>query len=196
MFTGIITHVGEVVSLETQEGWTKLQVLAPDVAQRVSVGSSVAVSGVCLTVNSIENGVLDFSLLPETLRMTHIGSWKPGRRVNLECALRVGDELGGHFVYGHVDGVGTISSIEREDESVRVRVELPKDLMRYTTPKGSIALDGTSLTIATRGETWIEVSLVEYTLKNTTLSAWHLGQLVHIETDMLLKFVAHSGHLS
>lgn len=190
MFTGIITDIGEVSALEDREGWTHLCVKAPVTAAKVQVGSSVAVSGVCLTVNSIQNGEMNFSLLPETLRMTDIGSWKPGTRVNLEAALRVGDELGGHFVYGHVDGVGKVVSVGQEGESVRIRIELPENLMKYTAPKGSIALDGVSLTIASLGDTWIEVSLVEYTLQNTILGQWSVGHVVHVENDMLLKFIS------
>jgi riboflavin synthase len=189
MFTGIITDIGEVSALEDREGWTHLCVKAPVTASKVQIGSSVAVSGVCLTVNSIENGEMNFSLLPETLRMTDIGAWTVGTRVNLEAALRVGDELGGHFVYGHVDGVGKVVSIGQEGESVRIRIELPENLMKYTAPKGSIALDGVSLTIASLGDTWVEVSLVEYTLQNTILGKWSVGHVVHIENDMLLKFV-------
>lgn len=192
MFTGIITDIGEVTVLEDRGGWTQLNVKAPITAEKVHVGSSVAVSGVCLTVNSVENGEMNFSLLPETLRMTDIRSWKPGTRVNLEAALRVGDELGGHFVYGHVDGVGTIVSVGQEGESVRVRIELPENLMRFTALKGSIAFDGVSLTIASLGDTWVEVSLVAYTLQNTILGQWSVGHVVHVENDMLLKFI--SGH--
>jgi len=190
MFTGIITDIGEVSALEDREGWTHLCVKAPITAGKVQIGSSVAVSGVCLTVNSIENGEMNFSLLPETLRMTDIGAWTTGTQVNLEAALRVGDELGGHFVYGHVDGVGKVVSIGQEGESVRIRIELPENLMTYTASKGSIALDGVSLTIASLGDTWIEVSLVEYTLQNTILGKWNVGRIVHVESDMLLKFVS------
>lgn len=194
MFTGIITDVGEVTVIENQEGWTRLRVKAVATANKVQAGSSVAVNGVCLTVNSIENGEMIFSLLPETLRMTDIGAWTAGTRVNLEAALRVGDELGGHFVYGHVDGVGRVVSIGQEGESVRVRIELPENLMKYTTTKGSIALDGVSLTIASLGDTWVEVSLVEYTLQNTILGQWNVGHVVHVENDMLLKFVFNQAN--
>lgn len=190
MFTGIIADVGVVTGLEERDGWVRLFVQAPATAGRVQQGSSVAVGGVCLTVNMIENGVMEFSLLPQTLNVTDIASWRVGTRVNLECALRVGDELGGHFVYGHVDGIGTITAQTEEGESVRVRVALPPELMRFTAPKGSVALDGTSLTIAAMGPDYIEVCLVEYTLQHTTFGSKSVGDHVHVENDMLLKFIA------
>lgn len=190
MFTGIITDIGIVTSLDERDGWVRLGVQAPVTAARVAQGSSVAVGGVCLTVNVIENGVMEFSLLPETIRVTDIGTWKAGTHVNLECALRVGDELGGHFVYGHVDGLGTIAAMSQEGDSVRLRIALPPELMRYTAPKGSIALDGTSLTIMALGDDYVEVTLVEYTLVHTTFGSKSVGDHVHVENDMLLKFIA------
>ena len=190
MFTGIITDVGVVQSIETQGGWTRLCIHAPMTAEKVVAGSSVAVSGVCLTVNKIEDGVMEFSLLPQTLAVTDISSWRADIRVNLECALRVGDELGGHFVYGHVDGIGIIAALSSEGESARVRVALPPELMCYTAAKGSIALDGVSLTIADRGDDWIEVALVEYTLDHTTFGEKKVADKIHVECDMLLKFIA------
>jgi riboflavin synthase len=165
MFTGIITDVGEVVSLEAREGWTRLLISAPVTAGKVMIGSSVAVCGVCLTVNTIENGTMEFSLLPQTLAITNIGLWSTGTPVNLECALRVGDELGGHFVYGHVDGVGEIFGIDFEGECIRMRIKLSKDLIKFVASKGSIALDGVSLTVAAHEKDFVEVALVEYTLE-------------------------------
>ncbi|MCX6781412.1 MAG: riboflavin synthase [Candidatus Magasanikbacteria bacterium] len=190
MFTGIVTEVGEVGEILSEEGWTRLTIVAPETSQRVVVGSSVAVSGVCLTANVIDGARINFSLLPQTLAVTNIGSWHTGTRVNLESALRVGDELGGHFVYGHVDGLARVVDITQEGESVRIRFELSEELMCHVAPKGSIAIDGVSLTIATLGENWIEVALVEYTLAHTTLGELRVDDVVHIENDMLMKFIA------
>lgn len=195
MFTGIITEVGEVGEILSEEGWTRLTIIAPETSQRVVVGSSVAVSGVCLTVNFIDGPKINFSLLPQTLAITNINSWHTGTRVNLESALRVGDELGGHFVYGHVDGLARVVKVEKESESVRIRFELPLELMLHTASKGSIAIDGVSLTIAALGENWIEVALVEYTLAHTTLGELRVGDVVHIENDMLMKFIAGQNKL-
>ena len=190
MFTGIITDVGTIATLTQRDGWLRLRVHAPETARRVSAGSSVAVNGVCLTVNEISAGAMDFSILPQTVAVTHIGSWQVGERVNLECSLRVGDELSGHFVYGHVDGVARVIDVRREEESVRIRFSLAPELMQFTASKGAIAIDGTSLTIAERGADWIEVTLVEYTLEHTNFLDRKIDDTVHIECDMILKFIS------
>lgn len=194
MFTGIITDVGVVHAIEQRDGWLHLQITASVTAARVQLGSSVAVNGVCLTVNAVDtnNGTMDFSILPATLAVTRVGSFCAGERVNLECSLRVGDELGGHFVYGHVDGMGTVTAVAPDGESVRMTVRLTPELLRFTAPKGAIALDGVSLTIADMDATSITVALVEYTLDHTNLRQKKIGDCVHVECDMVLKYLSRS----
>ncbi len=194
MFTGIITEVGEIIDARDEQGWRVVQVSGPKTAARVLRGSSVAINGVCLTVQTIaENGSMQFSILPQTLAVTLISNWQPGTKVNLENALRVGDELGGHFVYGHVDGTATVVAVTQEGESTRIRMTLPPELHKFTAPRGSISINGTSLTIAERGDAYIEVALVAYTLLNTTLGELKVGDAVHVECDMLLKFIAQAA---
>lgn len=190
MFTGIITEIGEIVSAETEGGWLRLSVHGNATAARAHNGSSVAISGVCLTVNSNENGVMNFTVLPETLTKTVLGSWQSGVHVNLENALHMGDEIGGHMVYGHVDGVAHISAIAQEGASTRMTIELPEPLRMYRAPKGSIAVDGVSLTLASMDSTSFDVALVEYTLAHTTLGNKRVGDKVHIECDMMLKYLS------
>lgn len=189
MFTGIVSDVGQVVSVENQNGWLRLSVLAPKTAERVTIGASVSVHGVCLTVNSVADGIMNFSIMPETIGLTNVGDWVAGTKVNLEIPLHIGDELGGHLVYGHVDGRGQILQISKEAESTRLRIGLEPNLIRYVAPKGSISVDGVSLTIAGLGDDYFEVALVEYTLENTTLGTNKVNDSVHIECDMILKYI-------
>lgn len=189
MFTGIVTDVGTVSEIERHDGWLHLRVAAPATAVRVAAGSSVAVNGVCLTVNTVDvaRGEMDFSILPITLVVTRICEYTVGDLVNLECALRVGDEIGGHFVYGHVDGIGTVTEIKKEDASVRMSISMPKPLRDFRAHKGAACVDGVSLTMAALTADGCEVCLVEYTLQHTTLSERRVGDAVHLEMDMLLK---------
>lgn len=162
---------------------------APATAVKVGEGSSVAVSGVCLTVTEINGGQMTFSILPETLRVTNIGSWAAGQKVDLEPSLKLGDELSGHLVYGHVDGIAEIVGIVAEGASTRMTIKMPKNLMADTVMKGSVSVDGVSLTIAGLTEDTFDVALVEYTLDHTTLGGNKVGDKVHIETDMILKYL-------
>ena len=178
MFTGLVREVGEVVSFD--EG--RLVVEAGTTAE---LGDSIAVDGVCLTVVANAGGRLAFDVVPETLARV-----KPFReRVNLEPALRAGDPLGGHYVQGHVDGVGVVASVRPERDGVRVRVEAPPELLRYLVEKGSVALDGVSLTVAAVDEAAFEVALIPHTLAETTLSRLAAGSRVNLEIDVLAKYV-------
>ena len=147
------------------------------------------VNGVCLTVDRKNGNVLSFTTMAETLRKTTLGALTAGARVNLESSLRAGEEIGGHFVYGHVDAVGTAKKIERKDNSVLLTVGIPTSLQKYLAPQGSIGIDGVSLTIAKRQGSSIAVSLVDFTLKNTTLGGLKKGDMINIECDMLAKYV-------
>jgi riboflavin synthase len=178
MFTGLVREVGTVASFEDGR-------LVVEAALHAEVGDSVAIDGVCLTV--VENGAgrLAFDVVAET-----IDRIKPfGASVNLEPALRAGDPLGGHYVQGHVDGVGRVVSVAPQRDGVRVRVEPPAELLRYLVEKGSVALEGVSLTVAAVDESGFEIALIPHTLAETTLSELGPGSLVNLEIDVLAKYV-------
>jgi riboflavin synthase len=185
MFTGLVREVGTVASME--DG--RLVVDAPATAQGVQLGDSIAIDGVCLTVVACDDSSLSFDAVPETLARTALGTLDQGSRVNLEPALRAGDALGGHYVQGHVDGVGAVRSVEPEGEGKRVRFDAPAELLRYIVEKGSIAVQGTSLTVAAVDETGFEVALIPHTLQETTLGELEPEQPVNLETDVLAKYV-------
>jgi riboflavin synthase len=182
MFTGLIREVGEVVSFE--DG--RLTVAA---AQDAALGDSIAIDGVCLTVVAHDGGTLAFQAVPETLARTSLGTLEAGSRVNLEPALRAGDPLGGHYVQGHVDGVGTVRGVEPEGDGKRIWTDAPGDLLRYIVEKGSIALQGASLTVAAVDEQGFAVALIPHTLQETTLDALNAGDRVNLEVDVLAKYV-------
>jgi riboflavin synthase len=185
MFTGLVREVGTVASMEGG----RLTIAAPETAKGVQLGDSVAIDGVCLTVVACVDSTLSFDAVPETLSRTALGTLDSGSRVNLEPALRAGDALGGHYVQGHVDGVGSVRSVEPEGEGRRVRFEAPAELLRYIVEKGSIAVQGTSLTVAAVDETGFEVALIPHTLEATTLGELQPEQPVNLETDVLAKYV-------
>jgi riboflavin synthase len=185
MFTGLVREVGTVASME--DG--RLVVDAPVTAQGVQLGDSIAIDGVCLTVVACDDSSLSFDAVPETLARTALGTLDQGSRVNLEPALRAGDALGGHYVQGHVDGVGAVRSVEPEGEGKRVRFDAPAELLKYIVEKGSIAVQGTSLTVAVVDETGFEVALIPHTLQETTLGELEPEQPVNLETDVLAKYV-------
>jgi riboflavin synthase len=185
MFTGLVREVGTVASME--DG--RLVVDAPVTAQGVQLGDSIAIDGVCLTVVACDDSSLSFDAVPETLARTALGTLDQGSRVNLEPALRAGDALGGHYVQGHVDGVGAVRSVEPEGEGNRVRFDAPAELLKYIVEKGSIAVQGTSLTVAAVDETGFEVALIPHTLQETTLGELEPEQPVNLETDVLAKYV-------
>lgn len=189
MFTGIVREVGRVVALEggSDEG-SVLVVEAPSTAAGVAVGDSVAIDGVCLTVEAAAPH-LCFHAVPETLRRTALGRLATGDAVNVEPAVRAGEPLGGHLVQGHVDGVGRIQSVEWEGEGIRVIVEAPPEILRYCVEKGSIALDGVSLTVAELHDDAFGIALVPHTLSATTLGALAPGRSVNLEVDVLAKYV-------
>jgi riboflavin synthase len=185
MFTGLVREVGTVASMEDGH----LTIDAPATAQGVQLGDSIAIDGVCLTVVACDDSSLSFDAVPETLARTALGTLDQGSRVNLEPALRAGDALGGHYVQGHVDGVGAVRSVEPEGEGKRVRFDAPAELLKYIVEKGSIAVQGTSLTVAAVDETGFEVALIPHTLQETTLGELEPEQPVNLETDVLAKYV-------
>ena len=178
MFTGIVRERARVQSFDRGR-------LVVATALDPAIGDSVAVDGVCLTVAGRTNGLLAFDVMPETLARAK----QFGPEVNLETALRAGDALGGHYVQGHVDGVGRIRAVDPEGDSRRVTIEAPPEILRYCVGKGSIAVDGVSLTIASLTETGFEVALVQHTLEATTLGSLEPGDEVNLEVDVLAKYV-------
>jgi riboflavin synthase len=189
VFTGIVRELGLVVSAEEAGGGRALVVRTPETATTAAVGDSVAVNGCCLTASSISGDEIAFHAVPETIARTTLGALEAGDRVNVEPALRAGDALGGHYVQGHVDAVGRIQSVEAEGEGLRVFVDAPDDVLRYCVEKGSITLDGVSLTVAELSSDAFAVALVPHTLEATTLSALRPAQAVNLEADVLAKYV-------
>jgi len=189
MFTGIVEEVGTVRSVEAR-GAARVLVVACDVVRAdARVSESIAVNGVCLTVVEIGEDALGFDVIPETLSKTNIGGLVPGDAVNLERALRVGDRLGGHFVQGHVDGVGTVTDVAMDGAWYTVSVAAPEIVRRYLVPHGSITVDGVSLTVARLQPDGFAVALIPHTLENTSLGKRRAGDPVNLEADMLGKYV-------
>jgi riboflavin synthase alpha subunit len=192
MFTGLVRAVGEVASLERSSGSARLAVRAGALAARagpVAVGDSISVSGACLTVSAAGGDLLHFDVVAETLARTTLGALRPGYRVNLEPALRAGDPLGGHFVLGHVDGTAVVADMRRRAPGAEIEIEAGEELLRNIVPKGSVAVDGVSLTVAGLSERGFTIALVPHTLAETTLAALRPGDRVNIETDILVKAV-------
>ena len=189
MFTGIVREVGRVEAVERRPGGSRLRVRAPGTAAGAAPGDSVALNGVCLTTVRVDDGTLAFDAVPETLRRSSLGRLAPGASVNVEPALRAGDSVGGHFVQGHVDAVGRVDSLEREGDGKRLVVAVPPETERFCVEKGSLAVDGVSLTIAAVRSGAVEIALVPHTLAATTLGDLRPGAPVNLEADVLAKHV-------
>jgi riboflavin synthase len=191
VFTGIVREKGRVVSSEGNGDGDSvtIRVAAPLTAAQTGLGDSVAVAGCCLTAISSENGELVFDAVPETLARTTLAELVEGVEVNLEGALRAGDPLGGHYVQGHVDGIGRVRSLEAEGDGARLWLDVPPDLQHYCVEKGSLTVDGVSLTIAAVDEDGVAIALVPHTLRETTLSALGPGDAVNLEADVLAKYL-------
>ena len=189
MFTGIVRELGTVVEVDEAAGGRALVVRAPETAERTKLGDSVAIDGVCLTATHTDGGSIAFHAVPETIARSTLGELEVNESVNVEPALRAGEELGGHYVQGHVDAVGRIQSVEAEGEGLRVFVEAPDDVLRYCVAKGSITVDGVSLTVAELADDAFAVALVPHTLEGTTLSDLRPRQRVNLEADVLAKYV-------
>ena len=185
MFTGIVRELGSVASVEGDGGAVRLRVRAPETAESTAVGDSVSVNGVCLTAVAAADGALEFDVVPETLRRSSLGRLEPGTVVNVEPALRAGEPLGGHLVQGHVDGVGRVVRADAEG----LEVSAAPELLRYCVEKGSIAVEGVSLTIAALGGESFTVALVPHTREATTLGAVAAGDEVNLEVDVIAKHV-------
>ncbi len=198
MFTGLIQEVASVESAKLRDGLMRLTLRAPRTAGGVKIGDSVAVNGCCLTAVEVANPLVSFEAVPETLNRTALGGLASGQVVNLERPLNLGDGLGGHYVQGHVDGTAEVISLEPEGEGWRLRARLPHALSRYVVEKGSIALDGISLTVALIEGDEMEAALIPHTMQNTNLRDKKPGDRMHVEVDMLAKHLEKlaEGYLS
>ena len=189
MFTGLVAELGSVEKLAQQGNSVHLTVAATKVMQNLKIGDSVAVNGVCLTVVHLGDASFTADVMPETVRLTNIGLLHAGDRVNLERTLRLCDGLDGHIVSGHVEGLGTIASRRPDGIAMVVTITTPPELLKYIIKKGSIAIDGISLTVTEVTETSFSVSLIPHTAKETTLGFKDVGDRVNLETDIIAKYV-------
>ncbi len=189
MFTGLVQSLATVESLVPEDPGVRLVIADSLAAGRAAVGDSIAMNGCCLTVIAVDGNTLAFEAGPETLDRTTLGRLTPGDRVNLETSLCLGDELGGHLVSGHIDGVGTIARREDHAEWSNFWIDAPGELMRQMASKGSVAVDGVSLTLVEVDNDRFSVALIPHTLKVTTLGALQVGDRVNLETDLLAKYV-------
>jgi riboflavin synthase len=194
VFTGLIREVGTVTAREGGTDGVRLTIEASHTAANAQLGDSIAIDGVCLTVVATGADSIAFDAVPETLARTSLGTLDQGSRVNLEPALRAGDALGGHYVQGHVDGVGNVRSVEAEGDGRRVWFDAPAEVLRYIVEKGSITVQGTSLTVAAVDEAGFAVALIPHTLEATTLGALEAEDRVNLEADVLAKYVEKLLH--
>jgi len=188
VFTGLIQDVGAVDSVESDADGARLRI-ATSLGSEIAPGDSVAINGVCLTATTADAGGFETEAMNQTLKVTSLAGLDTGSHVNLELAMKASDRLGGHIVQGHVDGVGKVASISEDGFAKRLRVALGSDLCRYVVDKGSIALDGVSLTAAAMGDDWVEVSLIPETLERTNLGEAKPGRKLNVECDVIAKHV-------
>lgn len=197
MFTGIVSDIGTIESVESQ-GDTRLRIATAYDTDTIDLGASIACSGVCLTVVDKGPAWLDMQVSAETIRRTARDQWTAGRRLNLERAMKLGDELGGHIVTGHVDGVAEVLDVTPEGESQRIAFAVPKDLAPFIAPKGSITIDGVSLTVNAVEDhadaTHFAINLIPHTQAVTTLGTLAKGQTVNIEIDVLARYLQRMEH--
>ena len=189
MFTGIITAIGQIEELkETADRW--LKITTPWACDRIDLGASIACSGVCLTVVERADNWFAVEVSAESLSRTTIGGWQKGSQINLERALRLGDELGGHIVSGHVDGLASIEAITPVGDSHKLDIRVPEDLSKFIAEKGSVTLDGVSLTVNEVEGSCFAVNIIDHTWTHTTLGHATIGQQLNLEIDMLARYVS------
>ena len=189
MFTGIVEELGQIRKIQKGRSSAVMEIEARKVLEGTRVGDSICVSGVCLTVTSLEGGRFTADVMHETLNRSALQNARPGSLVNLERAMAADGRFGGHIVAGHVDGTGRIRGIERDDNAVWYTIGAGDEILRYVVEKGSIAIDGISLTVAKVGEGWFSISAIPHTIRETTLQAKHQGDLVNLENDVIGKYV-------
>lgn len=198
MFTGIVTDLGEIVALE-QQGDLRARIGTGYDISGIDIGASIACDGVCLTVVDLgtdPRGWFDVQVSAESLSKTNLDTWEPGRAVNLERALKVGDELGGHIVSGHVDGLATVTDIRDEGDSTRVTFDIAPELARFIAPKGSVALNGTSLTVNEVEGTTFGINFIPHTKQVTTWGRTKVGDRINVEIDTLARYVARLAEVA
>lgn len=189
MFTGLVEELGKVKKLSRGANSARLTVAAAKILEDIKLGDSIAVNGTCLTVVEFAEAWFTADVMPETVRSTVLGNLKTGDPVNLERTLRVGDRFGGHIVSGHIDGVGRIVSKTPEENAILVQISAGPEVMRYVIKKGSVAIDGISLTVVECGQDWFVVSLIPHTSQITTIGLKRVGEAVNLETDVIGKYV-------
>lgn len=189
MFTGIIEEKGILKEIIPSSQSVSLTIQCEKVTQDAKVGDSIAVNGICLTITIFTSSSFKADVMPETMRKTNLGSLRVGEKVNLERALRLGDRLGGHIVTGHIDGTGKVINREEEDNAIWLEIAASSNILKYIVQKGSVALDGTSLTIADMGEKSFKVSLIPLTAEMTTLKSKKYRDIINIECDVIGKYI-------
>jgi riboflavin synthase len=190
MFTGIVTDVGEILAVDTLEVGRRLTISTSYDTAGIALGASIACNGACLTVVEKGEGQFAVDVSGETLDKTTVGEWTAGRRINLERALRAEDELGGHLVLGHVDGLARVALLTREGENHRIEIEVPAELKKYVASKGSVTLDGVSLTVNEVRDRLFGVNIIPHTWENTSLAGLKASAMVNLEIDVIARYVA------
>lgn len=189
MFTGIVEELGSVRSVRRGQHSSVLSIAAKDILSDLKIGDSVAVNGVCLTATTVDSGGFTADVMHETLNRSSLGSLTVGSHVNLERAMAANGRFGGHIVSGHIDGTGTITALRKDDNAVWYTISASQELLRYIVEKGSIAIDGISLTVAEVGESWFSISAIPHTVAVTTLGEKRPGDTVNLENDVIGKYV-------
>jgi riboflavin synthase len=188
VFTGLIQDVGQVEDLDRGDDGARIHI-STGLVSEIAEGDSVAVDGICLTATTVNDVGFEVEAMNQTLDVTALGGLAPGARVNLELAMKASDRLGGHIVQGHGDGVGEVTAVDEDGFAQRLRVRVGRDLMRYMVARGSVTLNGVSLTVADLGPDWVEVSLIPETLERTNLGELSVGARVNVECDVIAKYV-------
>lgn len=192
MFTGIIEGLGTIIKFDKnvrRRSEAKMKINLGNASKKLKVGDSVSINGVCLTAINLQKRVAEFEMVGETMKKTNLGMLQEGDRVNIERSLKVGDRLEGHFVLGHVDGTGMISKIEEQYNQIKIWIEIPAELSKYVTTKGSVAVDGISLTVVDKTRNKFSVTIIPHTMQITNLGLRKIGDKVNIETDVLAKYI-------
>lgn len=189
MFTGIVEELGSIRSVRRGQHSSVLSIAAKDILSDLKIGDSVAVNGVCLTATTVDSGGFTADVMHETLNRSSLGSLTVGSHVNLERAMAANGRFGGHIVSGHIDGTGTITALSKDDNAVWYTISASQELLRYIVEKGSIAIDGISLTVAEVGESWFSISAIPHTVAVTTLGEKRPGDTVNLENDVIGKYV-------
>ena len=187
MFTGIIEEIGEITAVRNLTDQIEMKIQADKILENLKVSDSINIDGACQTVVNIANKEFTIQAVGETLTKTTMGKFQPGRKVNLERSLRLDSRLGGHFVQGHINGIGSISKIIKRSDNYYFEITIPENLIKYCAPEGSIAIDGISLTIAQIKKNIVGISVIPYTFNHTTLNLKSTGEMVNIETDILAR---------